>query len=69
MKWCCHLPARDLNALIDALFFSGPDPHDPDCPTTRGDFNNDGAPDPLDLNDMIDYLFFAGPPPVDPCAP
>ncbi len=63
------LDAVDLNALIDALFFNGPDPQDPNCPTSRGDFNNDGVPDDTDLNALIDALFFNGPDPCDPCDP
>ncbi|MBD3297258.1 MAG: hypothetical protein GF341_01270 [candidate division Zixibacteria bacterium] len=63
------LDAVDLNALIDALFFNGPDPQDPNCPTTRGDFNNDGVSDATDLNALIDALFFNGPDPCDPCNP
>ncbi|MBD3299209.1 MAG: S8 family serine peptidase, partial [candidate division Zixibacteria bacterium] len=63
------LDAVDLNAEIQALFFAGPDPQDPGCPTTRADFNNDTFPDAVDLNELIDHLFFNGPPPVDPCAP
>ncbi len=63
------LDAVDLNALIDALFFNGPDPQDPNCPTTRSDFNNDGIPDATDLNALIDALFFNGPGPCNPCDP
>jgi plastocyanin len=58
----------DLNLLIDALFFGGFNPQDPDCPTARSDLNADGFSDSVDLNVMIDLLFFGGPPPVDPCA-
>lgn len=63
------LDATDMNAMIDALFFSGTDPQDPGCPTTRADFNFDTFTDAVDLNSLIDHLFFSGPPPVDPCAP
>ena len=63
------LDALDLNAMIDALFFGGSDPQDPDCPATRADFNFDGVADALDLNVLIDHLFFAGNPPCDPCNP
>ncbi|MBD3299410.1 MAG: hypothetical protein GF341_12190 [candidate division Zixibacteria bacterium] len=62
------LDAVDLNEEINALFFNGPNPQDPGCPTTRADFNNDGFPDATDLNSLIEHLFFNGPPPVDPCA-
>ena len=62
------LDAVDLNGEIDALFFNGPNPQDPGCPTTRADFNFDLAPDAVDLNELISHLFFNGPPPVDPCA-
>ncbi|GAB4316588.1 MAG: hypothetical protein Kow0074_04610 [Candidatus Zixiibacteriota bacterium] len=62
------LDAVDLNGEIDALFFGGPNPQDPGCPTTRADFNVDSFPDATDLNLLIDHLFFGGPPPVDPCA-
>ncbi|MBD3299163.1 MAG: hypothetical protein GF341_10945 [candidate division Zixibacteria bacterium] len=59
--------AVDLNQEINALFFNGPDPQDPLCPTTRANFNNDAAADAVDLNLLIQHLFFNGPPPVDPC--
>ena len=39
------LDALDLAALVDALFAGGPNPQDPACPTSRGDFNNSGDPD------------------------
>ena len=63
------IDALDLNAEIDALFFSGPDPQDPACPDKRGDFDCNGVTDALDLNGMIDHLFFSGQPPCDPCSP
>ncbi|MBD3298001.1 MAG: hypothetical protein GF341_05040 [candidate division Zixibacteria bacterium] len=63
------LDAVDLNEEINALFFNGPNPQDPMCPTTRADFNNDTFPDATDLDGLIDHLFFNGPLPVDPCAP
>ena len=52
--------AVDLNGLINALFFGGPNPQDPHCAFSRGDLNLDGFPDALDLGEMIDYLFFGG---------
>lgn len=63
------LDALDLNDLISALFFAGPNPQDPGCPNTRGDFDASGAPDAIDLNALIDHLFFGGPAPCDPCNP
>lgn len=62
------LDATDLNAMIDALFFNGSDPQDPDCPNTRADFNCDGFSDATDMSDFIDHLFFSGAAPCDPCA-
>lgn len=59
--------AVDLNAVIDALFFNGANPQDPDCPRVRADVNADNVPDAVDLNYVIDWLFFNGPEPVDPC--
>ncbi|MBD3299402.1 MAG: S8 family serine peptidase [candidate division Zixibacteria bacterium] len=61
------LDANDLNGMIDALFFNGPNPQDPDCTKTRADFNCDDAPDANDLSGFIDHLFFNGPGPCDPC--
>ena len=58
-----------MNAAIDALFFNGPNPQDPNCPTTRADFNNDGFPDATDLDALIEHLFFNGDNPCDPCNP
>ncbi|GAB4324433.1 MAG: hypothetical protein Kow0074_17420 [Candidatus Zixiibacteriota bacterium] len=58
--------AVDLNLQIDALFFGGTDPQDPNCPVTRADIDADGFADAVDLNFMIDLLFF-GADPVDPC--
>jgi hypothetical protein len=57
----------DMAAVIDALFASGDDPQDPDCPTTRFDFDCDGFTTSLDLAIVIDHLFAAGPGPCDPC--
>ncbi len=62
------LDAVDLNLLIQALFFNGANPQDPDCPTPRSDINNDAVSDAVDLNLLIQTLFFNGPPPVDPCS-
>lgn len=61
------LDATDLNAMIDALFFAGVDPHDSLCPITRADFNADGFADAVDMNGMIDHLFFNGDGPISPC--
>ncbi|GAB4326579.1 MAG: hypothetical protein Kow0074_21280 [Candidatus Zixiibacteriota bacterium] len=62
------LDATDLNAMIDALFFNGPNPQDTDCPNSRADFNCDGFSDAVDMSDFIDFLFFSGDAPCDPCA-
>ena len=62
-----YIDALDLNALIEVLFFGGPEPSDPYCGVSRGDLNDDGYPDGLDLNYLIDYLNFGGPAPLDPC--
>jgi hypothetical protein len=59
----------DLGRLIDVLFGGDPEIQDPDCPSGRGDFNNDGFPDALDLSGLIDHLFSGGDPPCDPCNP
>ncbi|MBD3298699.1 MAG: hypothetical protein GF341_08600 [candidate division Zixibacteria bacterium] len=63
------LDAVDLNNEINALFFSGSNPQDPACPTTRADVNNDNTPDAVDLNLLIDHIFFNGDAPCDPCDP
>jgi hypothetical protein len=65
------LTALDLSALIDVLFAGRPEEQDPDCPTSRGDFNYDGFPDALDLSvsGLIDHLFSGGDTPCDPCNP
>lgn len=63
------IDAIDLNDMINALFFGGPDPQDIVCPTTRADFNNDNAADALDLNLLIEHMFFGGGGPCDPCNP
>lgn len=61
------LDATDLNAMIDALYFNGANPQDPDCPKTRADFNCDDTPDAIDMSEFIDHLFFNGTGPCDPC--
>lgn len=63
------ITALDLASEIDALFSGGPDPTDPNCPTSRGDFDIDGFNTALDLAGLIDHLFSGGPGPSDPCAP
>lgn len=59
--------ATDLTLIINVIFFSGPDPQDPTCPTTRADFNGNGIVNAVDLTLAINYIFFGGPPPVNPC--
>lgn len=61
------LNAVDLNLMIDALFFGGPNPRDPSCPNLRFDVDCSKAPDAVDLNYLIDHLFFGGPVPCQPC--
>ncbi len=61
------LDAVDLNLVINALFFNGPDPVEPNCPTSRSDWNCDSFLDASDLNRLINGIFFAGDPPCDPC--
>ncbi|GAB4316767.1 MAG: PQQ-dependent sugar dehydrogenase [Candidatus Zixiibacteriota bacterium] len=61
--------AVDLNLLIEAVFFNGSNPQDPDCPTARSDFDASGTSDATDLNLIIDLVFFGGSAPLDPCAP
>ena len=64
------IDAIDLNAMIDYLFYSAPQPiADPGCPgVDRSDFNCDGRTDAVDLNGYIDYIFYTGPNPCNPCA-
>jgi hypothetical protein len=63
-----YVTAVDLGVLIDAVFANGPDPADPDCPTSRGDFDCDSYSTALDIGNLIDYLFAEGPAPCNPCA-
>ncbi len=60
--------AVDLNLLINTIFFNGPNPQDPSCPSHRADLNFDVVEDAIDLNLLISLLFFNGPEPIDPCA-
>jgi PKD repeat protein len=61
--------AVDLAIEIDIVFFGASDVQDPNCPTTRGDFNNDTVADAVDLALLIDHVFFGGVGPEGPCAP
>jgi hypothetical protein len=63
------ITSLDLAAVIDALFASGENPQDPDCPTFRFDLDCDEFTTPLDLSIMIDYLFANGEGPCVPCCP
>ncbi len=59
--------AIDLNSLIEAVFFNGPNPQDATCPLFRFDLDCDSSTDAVDLNLIINLLFFNGPGPCDPC--
>jgi len=52
------IDATDLAIVIDVVFFGGLDVSDPDCPTSRSDFNADGFADATDLAMLIDHVFF-----------
>lgn len=59
--------AVDLNLLLNTMMYGDPDTQDPDCPTTRSDFNGNGFVDVVDLVQLSGYLFLAQAPPADPC--
>jgi len=61
------ITALDLGSIIDIMFAGKPDPHDPNCPTTRTDFNCDTYADALDLGKWVDYIFAGGASPCSPC--
>lgn len=61
------LDALDLNDMISVLFFSGSNPQDVACSTSRGDLDDNGYCDAIDLNLLIEHLYFGGPVPTDPC--
>lgn len=60
--------ATDLTLLIEAIFFGGSSPKDPDCPRARGNVNCDGVVNATDLTLLINHIFFGGAGPCDPCA-
>ncbi|GAB4317755.1 MAG: hypothetical protein Kow0074_06540 [Candidatus Zixiibacteriota bacterium] len=62
VNYDCILDARDMNALIDQVFFNIPPPD----PEYRGEVDCVNGIDAVDLNYLIDYLFFNGP---SPCVP
>ncbi|GAB4316501.1 MAG: hypothetical protein Kow0074_04460 [Candidatus Zixiibacteriota bacterium] len=61
------LDAVDLNLTINALFFGGLNPNDPQCPVSRADLDANSVADAVDLNYLIELLFFGGAEAVDPC--
>jgi hypothetical protein len=57
----------DVVGAIDVAFSGGEDPKDPQCPTTRGDVDNNGVTDVFDVIYLIGTVFTGGPGPNNPC--
>ncbi len=60
--------AVNISNVINALFYNGPNPHDPLCPVLRIDADCDGFTTAADLSIIINLVFFNGPEPCEPCA-
>ncbi|MBD3297972.1 MAG: hypothetical protein GF341_04895 [candidate division Zixibacteria bacterium] len=59
--------AVNISNAINALFYNGPNPHDPLCPVFRIDADCDGFTTAADLSILINQVFFNGPAPCEPC--
>jgi hypothetical protein len=57
----------DFIRIQNLLLGGGEDVYDPECPTSRGDYNGDGFVDVVDMYELFDEYLGGDNPPADPC--